>query len=91
MSTGTLEFIEDGPQLIPTGSRGWRKCFVIDGVAWPVEKCRRCFADIALVRTAAGKRQPRDSDGRVHYVTCAYELQKRGQRHYKPPGQLKLF
>jgi len=75
--------------MIPMGA-GLRKCFVIDGVArYPVELCNCCRRNIVLVPTAAGKRQPRDSDGRVHFATCPCREQKR--RPYTPPGQLRMF
>lgn len=86
-----ITLLSDGAHLIPMGTRGLRKCYVIDAVAYQIAKCGRCFRDVAFVPTPAGKRQPRDADGQVHFVTCPFELQKRGQRHYVPPGQLRLF
>lgn len=79
--------------MIPLGARGWRKCFVINGVCYRVEKCRHCFADICFTPTARGKRRPTDSDGGNHFVTCPVlsTRRKRRKQRYEPPDQLKLF
>lgn len=77
--------------MIPMGARGPRKCFVINGAAYPVTKCRCCFRDIVFTPTRRGKRQPRDSDGRLHWLTCPCQEQKRRAKHYRPPGQLRLL
>ena len=74
--------LRDGPQII-----GGHPAFVIEGRVYRPVKCRQCGRNIALVPTAAGKVQPRNADGSVHFATCA-GWKKPGK---KPSPQLKLF
>lgn len=69
----------DGPHLINGQPR-----FVIDGVPYPVHKCRLCGRNIALVPTRRKKLQPRDADGRVHFATCPARHRRRKKRSPQP-------
>jgi hypothetical protein len=74
-----LDILKNGAYMIRLED-GWQKTFVIDGMIYPVRKCRHCSRDIAFVPTASGKRQPRDSDGGVHFATCPVYVARRKQK-----------
>jgi hypothetical protein len=77
--------LPDGPQIYNK-----HPVFVLGHAAYKIEKCRHCFANIAMVPTQSGKLQPHDADGQVHFATCAVLQERRKRKKEKPPNQMKL-
>lgn len=69
--------LPDGPHIIEGRQR-----FVIGGKVYSITKCKRCGRNIAFVpHRTTGRPQPRDADGRLHFITCP----AKGGRKRKPP------
>lgn len=67
-----------------------RMRFVFDHRAYPVEVCRHCGTNIAMVPTKNGKLQPRDVWGTVHFATCPVLQKRRERKRAKKAKQQRL-